>query len=214
MTDTAPIELKLAELSVGDEEARVDPYITPISARAIIPNGVYIIRSSSKANLCLQLNTDDGTNSITASNRDTTYKNLNQQWLLTRQSDNSYRFMNRGRALEMAALLKTCGGDPGSVVGSSEDFFWMLTAFQDAFIIGDPNIAYVVNLTNGGTPTNRVVTLHLFDPDVCHVPFGHVSSVADYIDALESTGQTKLAFRLAERNGPRNPNPPRILLPH
>ncbi|KDQ56603.1 hypothetical protein JAAARDRAFT_296045 [Jaapia argillacea MUCL 33604] len=164
MTDTAPIEQKLAEASIGHEEKRIDPHSSATTARAIIPNGVYVIRSSFKANLCLQLNVDDK-DIITASNRDTTYQNPFQQWFLSRQTDNTYKFTNRGRALEMAAVIQSSGGNPGYVAGSSEDFFWMLTGLKDGFVIGDSNIAYVVDLSAGGTPSRRPVSLHLFDPE-------------------------------------------------
>ncbi|KDQ56596.1 hypothetical protein JAAARDRAFT_36080 [Jaapia argillacea MUCL 33604] len=52
-------------------------YTTALTARAIIPNGIYTIRSFLKPNLCLQLNTSDK-NSITASPRVTVYQNLYQ----------------------------------------------------------------------------------------------------------------------------------------
>ncbi|KDQ56613.1 hypothetical protein JAAARDRAFT_36094 [Jaapia argillacea MUCL 33604] len=164
MTDIAPVESQLVEASIGHEEKRLDPHSSVTTPRASISNGVYVIRSSFKANLCLQLNTDDN-DSITASAKDTAYENLYQQWLLTRQTDNTYKITNRGRALEMAAVIKSSGGSPGYVVGSSEDFFWMLNGLKDGFVIGDSNAAYVVDLSSGGTSSRRPVSLNLFDPE-------------------------------------------------
>ncbi|KDQ56602.1 hypothetical protein JAAARDRAFT_194592 [Jaapia argillacea MUCL 33604] len=160
-----PPETKVADFKKLPGLPRRDIHTTALTARAIIPNGIYTIRSYSKPNLCLQLNTSDK-NSITASPQVTTGQNPYQQWIVTIQSDHTYKFTNLGRDLEIGAVIQVCAGNsPGYISGTTQDTFWLLTALNDTFIIGYREDPYVVDLNDAGTGSNRMVTLNLFDPE-------------------------------------------------